>query len=56
MITMDMASTFTIPYPCMLAFLKVLGCDFVDELAGFEEEWEEKGQKYLPGWTGSVGE
>ncbi|KAG5056867.1 hypothetical protein AAZX31_05G050900 [Glycine max] len=25
-----------------------------DELAGFEEEWEEKGQKYLPGWTGSV--
>ncbi|XP_061348233.1 uncharacterized protein LOC133293659 [Gastrolobium bilobum] len=26
-----------------------------DELAGFEEEWKGKGQKYLPGWTGSIG-
>ncbi|KAL5183785.1 Myeloid leukemia factor 1 [Glycine soja] len=25
-----------------------------DELAGFEEQWKEKGQKYLPGWTASV--
>lgn len=29
---------------------------FTDELAGFEEEWKGKGQKYLPGWSGSVGE
>lgn len=28
-----------------------------DELAGFEEEWKGKGQRYLPGsgWTGSTG-
>ncbi|KAI5417385.1 hypothetical protein KIW84_042114 [Lathyrus oleraceus] len=26
-----------------------------DELAGFEEEWKGKGQKYLPGWSGSIG-
>ncbi|TKY55387.1 Myeloid leukemia factor 1 [Spatholobus suberectus] len=25
-----------------------------DELTGFEEEWKGKGQKYLPGWTGSI--
>ncbi|RDX63330.1 hypothetical protein CR513_58254, partial [Mucuna pruriens] len=37
------------------AFLIVLGCDFVDELAGFKEEWKAKGQKHLPGWTESIG-
>ncbi|XP_061357871.1 uncharacterized protein LOC133302138 isoform X2 [Gastrolobium bilobum] len=26
-----------------------------DELAGFEEAWKGKAQKYLPGWTGSIG-
>ncbi|MED6168207.1 hypothetical protein PIB30_009711 [Stylosanthes scabra] len=26
-----------------------------DELAGFEEEWKGKGQKYLPEWTGNIG-
>ncbi|KAE9597721.1 hypothetical protein Lal_00041430 [Lupinus albus] len=26
-----------------------------DELAGFEEEWNGKGQKYLTGWTGNIG-
>ncbi|XP_057419680.1 uncharacterized protein LOC130713878 [Lotus japonicus] len=26
-----------------------------DELVGFEEEWKGKGQKYLPGWVGSIG-
>lgn len=26
-----------------------------DQLAGFEEEWKGKGQKYLPGWSGSIG-
>ncbi|CAJ1943502.1 unnamed protein product [Sphenostylis stenocarpa] len=25
-----------------------------EELTGFEEEWKLKGQKYLPGWTGSI--
>jgi hypothetical protein len=26
-----------------------------EQLAGFEEEWKGKGQKYLPGWSGSIG-
>jgi hypothetical protein len=29
---------------------------FAEELNGFEEEWKGKGQKYLPGWSGSIGE
>jgi len=34
---------------------RFLGCDIVDGLSGFEEEWKVKGQNYLPGWTGSIG-
>ncbi|XP_045792490.1 uncharacterized protein LOC123887254 [Trifolium pratense] len=26
-----------------------------EELSGFEEEWKGKGQKYMPGWSGSIG-
>ena len=45
--------------PFYVSTAKVFGlwtCHFVDELTGFEEEWKGKGQKYLPGWTGSIGE
>ncbi|KAK7389941.1 hypothetical protein VNO78_25238 [Psophocarpus tetragonolobus] len=28
------------------SLLLVLGCDFVDEFAGFEEQWKGKGQRY----------
>ncbi|KAL1366820.1 hypothetical protein HN51_020879 [Arachis hypogaea] len=26
-----------------------------DELASFEDDWKQKGQKYLPEWTGNIG-